>query len=883
VLEREPLLAALEATAQRVDSTGLAAAALLCGEPGIGKSTLLDAATAHLGDRWTVLRLTGRALGSERPYDAARPLMRRLQTMVGEESATVDETDALERTAVALTRVAARGPVVLAVDDLHWVDPPTVDLLDYLWTEFSGAAVWWLVALRRPEAESRSEVGHFLHRLERDRRATVLDVPRLTLAAVTAMCSAAGQATPAVMADRIFERSRGNPLVVDALLRSPASIGATEIGPHPIPSYVREVFAGQLRDLQPVGRDLVCAVAAVDGPLTDDETTTVLARVGHGAEATRAAVRALTARGLVERPQPTVLAIGHPVVGELALDQFAGEALGRVCAAVLMTCRESLAPFDAARLAETAGDAVEPAVAVEVLTAAADRVLGATSVDFALRWQREAVRQAERLAERTGDGGGDALVRALLRLVSHLDGTPAESLAVAERALEVAMGTDSPELMVDAALARARARWRVGADFVDDLRRLAELGDLGGAELGMTARVRALWLAVVADLDDARLTALADECRQRAAAADAPRVTAAVDLVVWMRQMPRFGVRDWQRMQTTLADDDSGMPGHLAAVLRLEQASLLGDLAGMEQLAADPLLPPWRRVLARFEVAFLSGRWDDAQRIVDSMGPLGRHSETRDLGRWMEVHRGATLSDAADAGSADLIANYRSLLRGEPFDLPRAGTDDPYLSMQEARLRPLLAELQLAAGQTDDFTRTLARVEVMAVQDSRMDGVVERLMGLRARDEGDTGTAVEHLMRAAATHRRRGLVFDAARAELEAIVLLPMPMDEPQWARLGELAAWFDEIGAAPWVERANARLAAQPTGHHGHTASLLTRREMEIAGLVAQGLSNAQIAAELYLSVRTVTSHLDHAYTKLGVGSRAALAVYVRELDRNT
>jgi len=874
VLEREPLLAALEATAQRVDSAGLAAAVLLCGEPGIGKSTLLDAATAHLGEHWTVLRISGRALGSERPYDAARPLMRRLQSLLGEESATVDENDALERTAVALTRVAARGPVAVVVDDLHWVDARTIDLLDYLWTEFSSAAVLWLVALRRPEAEARPEVGHFLHRLERDRRATVLDVPRLSLAAVTAMCTAAADVAAVATSDRIFERSRGNPLVVDALLRSPAPVGSTDVGQHPIPSYVRQVFAGQLRDLQPAARDLVCAVAALDGPLTDDEAMSVLVGVGHGAEAARSAQRILLSRGLLERPHESVLAIGHPVVGEVALEQFTGDDLGRVCAAVLLRCRDALAPFEAARLAETAGDALNPAIAVEVLTDAADRVLGETSVDFAVRWQREAVRQAERAAD------GVVLARSLLRLASQLDGTPAESLAVAERAVVVAAGCGSPELAVDAALARARARWRVGADFTDDLQQLAELGDRGGAALGLAARVRGLRLAVVAEVDEVQLQALAEQCRRLCADADAPHVAAAVDLLMWMRDMPRFGVTDWQRLHALLATDEIDLPPQVITTLRLEQANLLGDTAELERLALDPGLPPWRRVLARFESAFVTGRWDDAQRIVDSMGPLGRHSETRNLARWLAVHRGASTSDVA---GADPIEAYASLLRGEPFPARPVAADDPYMAMQEARIRPLIAELQLAAGHTEEFERTLARLEALAVVGTRMDGVVQRLLGLQARQRGDRQAAVHHLDRAASIHHGCGLLFDASRSELEALALRPAPLEEPHLARLTELAAWFDDIGATPWVAQAQACLAAQPAGRDALTRGLLTRRELEIAGLVAQGLSNAQIAAQLYLSVRTVTSHLDHAYTKLGVGSRAALAVYVRELERNT
>ena len=261
------------------------------------------------------------------------------------------------------------------------------------------------------------------------------------------------------------------------------------------------------------------------------------------------------------------------------------------------------------------------------------------------------------------------------------------------------------------------------------------------------------------------------------------------------------------------------------------------------------------------------------------MGPLNRHAETRTLGAWLAVHRGARLA-AADEGATELLVALSALLHGELVEAQVPTADTQYLAMQEGRVRAAFAELQLAVGHTEEFAATLARVETMAVPGGRMDATSERLRGLQAARAADISTATAHLQRAAQIHRELGLDFEAARCELEGLALMAKP-DAAQVTRLTELAAWFDDIGAAPWAQRARACMAESPGGRGER--SLLTRRESEIAGLVAQGLSNAQIAARLYLSVRTVTSHLDHAYTKLGVGSRAALAVYVRELDRNT
>lgn len=877
VFEREPLLAALEATAQRVDSTGLAAAVLLCGEPGIGKSTLLDHAVAALTADWAVLHIRGRALGSDRPYDAARPLMRRLHSLLGEDVAALDDADALEHTAIALTRVAARGPVALVVDDLHWLDAHTVDLLDYLWTEFASAPLLWLVALRRPDAERRPEVAHLLHRLERDRRSAVMDVPRLTLSAVTAMCAMTADVGPSTIA-RIFERSRGNPLVVDALLRAPTATVASDPGSHPIPDYVRAVYTAQFSDLLPAERDLLCAAVAVDNTLTDDVIERVLGALGQSLPEAKSATRTLLSRGLLDRPDPGTMEIAHQVVGEVAQEVFAGADLARVSAAILATVPDLLDELDAARLVEHAGDAIAADRAVDFLQLAADRAMAVSAVDAAVRWQRAAVHHAARLDPR---GRSAPLARAMLRLVSQLDGTPREAVEVAERATATAMDLGDSELAVDAMLAAARARWQAGRTdtLVADMDRMCALADGRDARLGIKARLLALRLAMVADLPDAWAISLGDDCRRMALTAGDTRAAAAVDLLLRMRRMSHFGTDDWRQLQAQIDAGETGLPDHLVAMLRLEQAQLTGDLGELERLAAEPGLPPWRRLLARFEAAFLSGRWDDAQRVVDSMGPLSRHAETRALGAWLAVHRGTRLT-AADDGATALIVALSALLHGELAEAQVPHADEQYLAMQEARVRATLAELQLAAGHTDEFAITMERIEAMAVPGGRMDAVSERLRGLQAASGAEMDVAMTRLQRAADINRQLGLHFEAARCELEALVLVTT-QDTAQAARLGDLAAWFDDIGAAPWAQRARTCLANHPGGRSER--SLLTRRESEIAGLVAQGLSNAQIAAQLYLSVRTVTSHLDHAYTKLGVGSRAALAVYVRELDRNT
>ena len=86
----------------------------------------------------------------------------------------------------------------------------------------------------------------------------------------------------------------------------------------------------------------------------------------------------------------------------------------------------------------------------------------------------------------------------------------------------------------------------------------------------------------------------------------------------------------------------------------------------------------------------------------------------------------------------------------------------------------------------------------------------------------------------------------------------------------------FDALGAALWAERAAAELGRIP-GRRPAAATGLTPTERRVAELVAQGRSNKEVAAALFLAVRTVEAHLSHVYAKLGVRSRTELAGRLR------
>ena len=103
--------------------------------------------------------------------------------------------------------------------------------------------------------------------------------------------------------------------------------------------------------------------------------------------------------------------------------------------------------------------------------------------------------------------------------------------------------------------------------------------------------------------------------------------------------------------------------------------------------------------------------------------------------------------------------------------------------------------------------------------------------------------------------------------------------------RLTAAADLFDRIGARQWVLRADAELRAAgagagPTGPRPAGVDALTAQELQVALAVARDLSNKQVAAELYLSPKTVEFHLGNVYRKLGIRSRAGLAARLSDLQ---
>ena len=212
----------------------------------------------------------------------------------------------------------------------------------------------------------------------------------------------------------------------------------------------------------------------------------------------------------------------------------------------------------------------------------------------------------------------------------------------------------------------------------------------------------------------------------------------------------------------------------------------------------------------------------------------------------------------------------------------RVGVDEPgFWPWQD-----LYADALVSAGRLGEAEEFLAPHEELAVLRGR-GSMVARLARVRGRLEaarGRAGEAEAAFGEAADELERLGLPFHRALVELaHGQVLRRVGQRRAAAERLSVARELLVGLGARPFVERCEQELAAcglAPAKRGVFDPSRLTAQELAVARLVAVGMSNRQVASELFISIKTVQFHLTHIYAKLGVGSRAELAAQFRDTD---
>jgi DNA-binding CsgD family transcriptional regulator len=199
----------------------------------------------------------------------------------------------------------------------------------------------------------------------------------------------------------------------------------------------------------------------------------------------------------------------------------------------------------------------------------------------------------------------------------------------------------------------------------------------------------------------------------------------------------------------------------------------------------------------------------------------------------------------------------------------KAGWNDPCICWWRSENAEALLEL----GRIDDALAALVPFEGHATRLERTWALAyaNRVRGLAAAAAGDVDAAVSLFEKAVARHETAGDVFGHGRTLLALGVVLRRARQKRAARDAIEVAlTGFEELGAARWAEKARAELG-KISGRRRDEG--LTAAEQRVASLVAEGRTNREVAAALFLGERTVESHLTRVYDKLGVRSRVELA----------
>ncbi|MGK5678131.1 ATP-binding protein [Actinoplanes sp. URMC 104] len=928
LIGREPELATVRQAL--LDARGGAGRVLVVsGQAGVGKSRLLDEAVRVAGGlHMTVLR--GRAVpegGPLRPVAEAfyghlrrsavtgsaelRPFRAALERLLPgrADAATSPGVDPLvvlgEGLLLLLRRAGGEHGCLLVLDDLHWADRDTLGLLDYLATAVADVPV--AVVLSARDDEGGPELLPRLRHLPELIRVVLRRLTPDEVGRLAAAC-AGGQPLPARVLDFLASTADGLPFLVGELLDGLVESGSlvddggwqvrgelTAQVPQTLAELVRHRTAGfapeHLRVLQ---------AAAVLGRSVDWSLLAPIAGVGE--EAVALALRAAVEAHLLqpEAARPGQFGWRHELIREAVLAGLLvpGHALLARRAAQVMEQRDpDPAGPDGALIAELHARAGRPHRAAKLLVRVARQALA-----------RGAVRTAEAVLARAADlGGGTAVDVELVRVLTTA-GRGARALAVGEAALPATGGEARVELCLH--LARAAimmARWQAARDYLDragrpdDPRvaalaadaafgagRVAEAAELAGRAFDAAERAGSAAVACEALEVVGRCARMSDPAAASAAFRRAADLAEAHGLVPWrIRALLGLGFVELLATETSAhahqarrLADEAGMIAEVAGidmVLANCRGLVEGPAAALplaeraERMAATLRLPQVQ-AKARLFVALAHA----AAGRTDAMNAALAEAQRLDPGAPDVVGAAAGVAAVAalyerDRGAArDLLDRSVAAMRGHPAAAP---VHDWGLW---ALVRAALADRDRAAR-----------------DELRGSGLTARAVNLGALHYADAIAAG----RAGRRHEAAALLAagDEALAtqhwwrRFTRLIVLECALDDGWGEPVKELRAALDAFESAG--ERRPARMcrdllrrAGAPVPRRGRGAGRVpprlraagvTSREVDVLDLVVRGLTNAQIAERLFLSPRTVETHVSHLLAKTGAADRAALAAH--------
>jgi DNA-binding CsgD family transcriptional regulator len=879
-------------------------ALVIRGEVGVGKSALLAYAADRAAGRMQVLWGSGVESESELAFAAlhqlVRPVLDHVERLPGPQATALQGAFGLAAThgrdrfligvgaLSLLAEVAEERPLVCLVDDAQWLDQPSTDALSFAARRLEAEGIVLLVAARDDDLHAFTAPSF------QELRLTGLDAD--------AAADLLTEQSPAWLApnvrERLIETTQGNPL---ALLELLGSLSADQLAgraplPNPLPvsAGVEQVFLERVRRLPDPTQTLLLAVAAEE---TGDPAVILGAgrALGTGVQALEMAELA----GLVRITEGRIR-FHHPLVRSAV---YRGatftqrQAVHQALAAALPG--EEHADRRAWHRA-AAAMAPDPEVADELERSAerARRRSGYAAAARALERSAE-LTPAEKLRSRRLADAADA---------AWLAGQPDRALGLLDRA---AAGVSEPRLRADVAHLRGVIELRRGVP-ADAFTILAA----GSAEVAPVDPVRALAMLLPASeaASYAGDVALTIEAARRAAALPpgeqridqftlgllvgigsilegdtargAPLLREVIMLAQTFDDPSRLGFAG--AAARYLGDDTATHDFYARSVARARATGelvllpyLLESLA-VAEVAAGRYTAATASASEGLRLARETGQESSVCRNLSTLALLGAMQGREDACRSYAaealdraVPRGLRLQaasatwalallDLASSRPAEALARLETLAAGSE-------TGHPVIELLSV---PDLVEAAVRANQTGRGQTALAGFEQWATHAAPpwALALVPRCRGLLS-----AGAAADrHFTEALRLHGPSSRPFDRARTQLlygEALRRARRRVDAREHLRAAFTT--FEQLGASPWAERARTELRVSgETARQRNPSTLdqLTPQELQIVRFVGQGATNREVAAQLFLSPRTIDYHLRQIFTKLGISSRAEL-----------
>jgi DNA-binding CsgD family transcriptional regulator len=794
----------------------------------------------------------------------------------------------------SLRALADSSPLVVAIDDVQWLDAASAAALAYAARRLRAEPVGLLVA-RRSKTESnlvtdlRSFLAERFHELE------VGPVEPGVLRFV--IQAHLGLDLPRPLLAEVHDASGGNPLYALEIVRTLPARGTMVVAgqPLPVPESLRDLVQGRLLALPPESRKFLLAAAVLSHPTVAlvESATGVDRRAGLGPALDAQVVELEGDRIMFTHPllsasvyQIANLARRREVHARLAQLVDDPEARGRHLAASVDEPDEAVAAAldDAARSARGRGALRAAALLLE-------RARDLTPRSRIVDQQRRAV-DAARLHFESGDSRraraqledvlwtaeGSSRARALetLARVRSLD-AQAESAELFLEAIENAEG--EPEILAAAHEGVATCLLQMRERLDDSLRHAGiavelalKLGDEGLAAEALGTRVL---VETLLGLDTAAQRVRQTLALQRAAedrrVMAHPLVNAA--LHAWWTDDPMSARRMLLEMLQRAQDvgDESSL-AYVLVLLGLVE-SVLGELSCAllrAQQGAEAAAQSGQEWLLTYNLALES--------LVEAL--RGREQQARGA-----ASRALALMPNTGGGLSALYLEsalgHLELTLGHHDAAEAALEPAVAVALREQIAEPAAVrfvvdyiEALVALGRRERALQLLGWYEENARRLQRGSAIAAclRCRGLLAAQAGAVEDALAAYEKALEWHGRVEIPLDVGRTLL-ALGAAQRRAKRRREARTTLEAALgaFEQIGAALWAQRARDEL--RRISGRAPSGRVLTPAEERVAELVAEGKTNREVAAALFLSQRTVEGHLSRVFGKLGITHRAELA----------